>query len=93
VDKYFVNVELKAMNTMEQPTLDQRIIKSTKTQTPIEILPQIKGNELKKPLILFFFLFFFLFLFLNFIFFLFFLIFYLFFSSGKEKLLKAHIHE
>ena len=31
---------------MEQPTLDQRNIKSTKTLALIEALPQIKGNEL-----------------------------------------------
>jgi len=55
VDKCFGNVELKALKTMEQPTLDQRNIKSTKTLTPIEIFPQIKGNELNKPFILFFF--------------------------------------
>ena len=45
------------MKTMEQPTLDQRNIKSTKTLTPIEIFPQIKGNELNKAFILSFFLF------------------------------------
>jgi len=51
VDKCFGNVELKAMKIMEQRTLDQRNIKSTKTLTPIEVLPELKGNELNRPFI------------------------------------------
>jgi len=57
VGKCFGYVELKAMKTMKQPTLDQRNTKSTKTLTPIEILLLIKGNELKRPFIFPFFCF------------------------------------
>jgi len=60
------NVELKAIQTMEQPTLNQRNIKSTKILTTIEKLPLIKGNELHKPFI--FFLSFFSFFKISFIF-------------------------
>jgi len=42
VDKCLGNVELKAMKTIEQPTLDQRITKITKTLTRIEILLKLK---------------------------------------------------
>jgi len=84
VDKCFGNVELRAMKTMEQPTLDQRDTKSTKTLILIEVFPQTKGSELNRPFIHIFF---------SFIFFLlypFFLLFLFFFSSfvlltGKEK--------
>jgi len=37
-------VELIAKKTMEQATINQRNIKSTKTLIPIEVLPQIKEN-------------------------------------------------
>ena len=36
VDKCFRNVELKAIKTIEQPTLDQGNIKSTKTLTQLK---------------------------------------------------------
>jgi len=51
-------VELIAKNTMDQLTIDQIGIKSTKTLTPIEGLPQIKGNDLNMPFIHCFFLYF-----------------------------------
>jgi len=76
VDKYFGNVELKAKKTMEQPTLNQGNIKGTKALTLIEVLPQIKGNELNMCFYPFFFFlpfclsyFFFSFLFCFFVFF------------------------
>jgi len=37
------------MKTMEQPTINQRNTKSTKTLTLIEVLVQIKENELNRP--------------------------------------------
>ena len=51
-------VELEAMKMTERPTLDRRNIKSTKTLTPLEVSPQIEGNELNMPFIFFFSLFF-----------------------------------
>ena len=38
-------VELEAIKMMEQPIKDLRNIKITKTLTPIEMHPQLKGNE------------------------------------------------
>jgi len=76
VDKCLGNVELKAIKTMEQPILDQRNNKSTKTLTPIEILLQTKGNELNKPFIRFFYFFF-----ISFFFSLFFIFIFLKFHS------------
>ena len=88
----FGNVELKAMKTMEQPTLDQRNIKSTKTLTPIEIFPQIKGNELNKPFILFFFFLFFSFCCFIFYFFIFLLLLiFIFFSFFQVKTIRHNI--
>jgi len=54
--KRWTNV-LAMCNTMEQPTLDQRNIKSTKSLTLIEVFSQFKGNELNRPFIHCFFLF------------------------------------
>jgi len=50
-----LGMELIAKNTMEQPTLDQIIMKNINTLTPNnKILPTTKGNELNLPFILFF---------------------------------------
>ena len=84
-DQCFGNVELKAMKSMEQPTLDQKSIKSTKTLTPIEIFPQIEANELEPFIYLFI---------LNFSFFSSFLFFgFFFFPQMEKKHQKAKFHE
>jgi len=80
VDKCFANVELIAMKTMEQPTLDERNIKSTKTLTPLEVLPQTKGNELNRPFIHFF---------CCFVLFLFSLLFFLLFFQMEKRNIKG----
>ena len=84
-------VELEAMKMTERPTLDRRNIKSTKTLTPLEVSPQIEGNELNMPFILILFFCFFSCLFFGFFLLLFFACFDFFsfsfflFSNGKEK--------
>jgi len=53
MDKCFGNVQLKAMKTMEQPTMNQIIIKNINTLTPYnKVLPTTEiGDELTMPII------------------------------------------
>jgi len=44
-------VELIAKKNVEQPTINQGNNERTTTPTPIEKLPQTKGNELNRPFI------------------------------------------
>jgi len=79
MDKWFGNVDLKSMKTMEQPTMNQIIMKNINTLTLYnKVLPTTKGDEFNLPFICcFFFLFFSFFFLFAFVFFFK----YLFFSS------------